>query len=96
MTDDECRQMYLNLLERSENRIDRTNEMICKLVDCVNNNDKQIQNLTNALNKALEENSYLIKAIEDKEKKLAIYDNMIQNIIKQHLLASSGNTINVK
>ena len=48
MTDDECRAMYLSLLEKSENRIDRTNEMICKLVECVNNNDKKLQQLTEA------------------------------------------------
>lgn len=93
MTDDECRAMYLNLLEKSENRIDRTNEMICKLVECVNKNEKQIQNLTDALHSTLNQNESLIKAIEDKERKLAIYENLLQNIIKQQF--TSSNTINV-
>lgn len=94
----------IDLVERSEKRIDKTNDMISKcvgLIDKVTSEyTSQLSKLQEVRDEVVKQNTALLKAIDDKEKKFELinhkYDVLIDKLMSIHQMNKSENNINVK
>lgn len=100
-----CEERYsklLELVERSESRIDRTNAMIEKLTACISNvsvmYDEHWKDIEHSRNIVLEQNSKLIKIVEDEQSKakdvLRMHERLV-NMLITHVGNSNTNTMHL-
>lgn len=101
-TSDDIITMLSRLIEKSEDRIDRTNEMIHKCVILI---DKlsgeyvtQLSKLQKARDHVLEENKLILKQMEDRNKEYEVlnkkYDMLVDKMLNINSRTSENN-INV-
>lgn len=88
------------LILKSEERIDRTNEMVCKLVSVIdkltNEYSEKLGKAVDARDKLIEQNKQLITLFETRNREFEVlskkYDSLIDKLLNNH---KSENNINV-
>lgn len=99
---EECIEKFTTLLYKSDERIDRANEMVCKLSDAISQLThvylSQIDKLQKERDKLIEENIKLAQIIANSREDYVTldkkYDILVERIISKNN-SSSENNINV-
>lgn len=87
MKESELEEIALKLLARSEERIDRTNEMVMKLAESAENN-------TRMLNRVVDEYCKQLAAVQNARDSILEQNKILLSLIQQ-MMNPSQNTTNV-